>query len=123
MLGHPEPRPGGHEGHRCGDIERARGIAAGAAGIDNVRPFGLNALGVGPHHAGAPGDLGGGLAFHTERGQERPDLRGSSLPAHDLGHHPFGLGDGQVLPFNEFSDGFFDHFGFLYYSKVLGLRR
>ncbi|OQA39024.1 MAG: hypothetical protein BWY52_03173 [Chloroflexi bacterium ADurb.Bin325] len=92
VLGDAHARARRHEGDRRADVERARPIAAGAAGIEQVAVKARgHPDGVGAHGAGAAQNLGLGLALHAQAHQVGADLRFGGLPAHDLAHDRFGL--------------------------------
>ena len=121
VLGDAHAGSGDDEG-RCGrNIERAAGIAAGAAGIDErVAP---GAAGV-EHGVGVEFERNGGgadgfgksddffdrLALHVQRHQQRRNLRVRALAGEDLGHHRVGLFAGERLAVNgDAMEGVEDH--------------
>ncbi len=58
----------------CRDVDRIVVVAAGAAGVDQRRAVGIDGTGGIPHPLCKAGDLGFGLAFGSQRGQQRADL-------------------------------------------------
>ena len=78
-------------------VERVLAVAAGAAGIDVVLAGDLERQSRPPHGAGQSGHLVGGLALHSQGGDERSELGRFEFTGHDLVHDRFGFGSGQVL--------------------------
>ena len=81
--------PGSRRNQRAGggDVEGVRGIAPGAAGIDQMGAVGDRHLGGEfAHHLGRGGDLAHGLLLHAQADQDAGDLRLRDLAAHDLAH-------------------------------------
>ena len=80
-------RRGGDERRRSGDVEGVRRVAAGAAGVDEVRRRPAPYLGRElAHHLRRGGDLADGLLLHAQADDDAGDLRGRHLAAHDLAH-------------------------------------
>ena len=81
MLGHRHAAAGDDEGGGGRDVERALGVAAGAAGVDGTlgRRDGGHVRAHGPR---SPGDLLDRLTANAQRHQERADLGLGRLAAH-----------------------------------------
>jgi hypothetical protein len=74
VFGDGDARPRRHDRARRRDVDRVVVVAAGATGVDERLPLGLDrACGV-AHPLGEAGDLGLGFAFRPERGQQGTDL-------------------------------------------------
>jgi hypothetical protein len=74
------------------DVERARPIAAGAAGVHDTGVLVLHGHGTRPHRGRTARDLIDRLAARAQRQQERTDLRGRRRAIHDHAHRPRGRG-------------------------------
>ena len=69
------------------DTLNVRGVAAGAAGVDEVPLVGdLDRRRELAHHLRGRGDLADGLLLHAQPDDEAGDLRRAELAAHDLAH-------------------------------------
>ncbi len=117
MLRHPESGARDHERRRGGDVKRAGAIAAGAAGIDQVRALRAHLDGVGAHRLREPGDLVYALAFHLERSEQRRGLCGRGLPGHDGVHQRRCLRAGEIHAGGGFAHGVHDGRGALLGSR------
>ena len=60
------------------------------------------------HDFGEAGQLGDRLTFHSERGQQRSDLRVGAQPGHDLLEHRFSFFSREVDAVDRFLDRFID---------------
>ena len=87
VLGHREAASRRHDGRRGGDVERARVIAAGAAGVNDHRAGRrLDARGFLAHHPRAAGNLVDRLALDSQRNQKARHLRRRGFTGHDRVH-------------------------------------
>src|SRR5439155_12236369 len=92
-----------------GDADRARPVASGSGGVDEVvttRPHGHDVL---AHRLRAACNLVGCLALHAQRDEEAADLRRCRLAAHDLVHHLPGLATAEVVTVEHPLQGLLDH--------------
>ena len=101
MLGHACARGGRHERGGGRDVDRARPVAAGAGGVDEVVARRSHREDVLPHRLRAAGDLVGGLALQSQRHEETADLGGGRLTAHDLVHDRARLVAREVVTVEE----------------------
>jgi hypothetical protein len=60
------------------------------------------------HDARKADDLVYGFALHSQRREQRGNLRVATLAGHDLIKHGFGLGNAQAAAVNSLLDGFGD---------------
>ena len=92
VLGHARAGSGHH--HRRGgrDVERAGAVAAGAAGVDDIRA-GVDHDHALAHGSGESGELGRGLAFHLQSDQKCRDHRLARLAFEQHAH-----GFDELLP-------------------------
>ena len=81
VLCHRHPGAGDDEGGAGGDVERARGVAAGADHVDGVGGR-HDAQHLAAHRRDRPGDLLDGLAAHPQSHQQAADLRWRHLAGH-----------------------------------------
>ena len=84
VLGHPGAGAGGHEGGQGRDVDAARPVAAGAAGVEQ-RPGDVDPLGVGQHRADEGGHLGRRLPLGPQGDGEAGDLGRRGPPLEDRG--------------------------------------
>ena len=86
MLRHVRPRRRRDERDRGRDVERARLVAAGAAGVEQRARHVRERLERLAHRAREAGDLVDGLAAHAQRDREARDLRGRGRAGEDVLH-------------------------------------
>jgi len=86
MLGDPGPRAGRDKGGYGRDVEGARPISTGPAGIDRARRDSQR-RGVGPHRVDEAGHLFHRFALCAQGDQQAGDLDRCRLPGHHLVHH------------------------------------
>ncbi len=101
---------------RCGgrNVERARSVAAGAAGVDerlirDAQMTGENRRSVAPHGRREADQFVDRLALHAQAGEERGNLRIGGEPGEDILHRGLGLGAGKVFIRDDFFERFVDH--------------
>ena len=98
MLGDPHTGPGRHQRARGGDVERAAGVAAGTAGVDETGLVDVDLRGEAPHHRRGGRDLFHRFALYPQAYQEAADLRGRALAGHDVLHDIGHLRTVEVPP-------------------------
>ena len=86
VLRHRDPGPSRHQRGRGRDVERARAVAAGAAGVDASRRQ-VEWRRMRPHRFDKPRHLLHRLAPGPERDQETGNLRRGGLTGHHLVHN------------------------------------
>ena len=112
MLGDSETRAGHHERRGRGDVERAGGITAGAAGVDQHLAVGAAEPGhvvaactdaddLLAHHLREADQLLDGFALHAQRREERADLRAGRGTRHDGFHGRRRLDAREVAPVHQ----------------------
>ena len=98
VLGDAHAGSGGDKGGRSRNVERAAGVAAGAAGIDERVSFGIAGIengiavelewnGRGADGFGKSDDFFDRFALHVQRHQQRRNLRVGALAGEDFRHH------------------------------------
>ena len=87
VLGDARPGCGSNEGSGGRNVEGVRGVAAGAAGVDQVRVVLRRHLGGEfAHHLRGGGDLADGFLLYPEARDDAGDLHRREFAAHDLAH-------------------------------------
>jgi hypothetical protein len=108
VLRHPGAGRRGDEGGAGRDVEGMRGVAAGAAGVDQVAVvLHLDVRRQLAHHLRRRGDLADGFLLDAQADDEAGDLRRRQLAAHDLAHDVQHL----VVEHLAVLDGALDGFG------------
>src|SRR6185312_7557519 len=100
-----------HEGRGGGDVEQAPVVAAGTAGVHQVRGVHLHAHGQLAHDLGGGGDLLHRLALGAHAGEEAADLGGRGTAGHDLAHHRLHVPGRKVDVVYGAADGVLDVHG------------
>ena len=99
MFGDGGPRRGGQQGGAGGEVERARLVAAGAAGVHGVEVFGeVHLERVAAHHPGGGGDLADRLPFGPQGDQEARRGRRAQGAGQKRLHHPLDLLRVKLFP-------------------------
>ena len=97
MLGHHHSGTGGDKCRRGRDIKGVCPVASRAGSVNRHTPRGrMDEGGFIPHHSGTAGDFFNRLTFHAQTHNERSNLRRGGIAFHDLCHHRYGFGFGQV---------------------------
>jgi len=126
VLGDDDARRRHDKRRRRGNVERAQFVAAGAAGIDDGSRAGVDARGFLAHDARRAGHFLDRLPFHSERGDERTDLRRRGVAVHDFFHrrHHFFLRkiDSSDGPVNGFPDHICCSFLRMFFKKLRKMR-
>ncbi len=96
VFGHADARASRHKRRHCRDVERFRGIAARAAGVEErlafqaqIQPYAHT-----PHGAGEAHQLVDRLALHPQSHQKSGDLRGRDATFENLLHGRFSVCSG-----------------------------
>ena len=98
VLGHLHAGAGSHQRRGGGDVECARPIPAGAAGVEDHIGVHLDLLGQLGHGPRQADDLRGRLAFHAQGAEEGGRLHIGDAAAHDLEQDAARLLGRQVPP-------------------------
>ncbi len=86
VLGDMGPGRRSDEGRRRRDVEAPGAVAAGTAGIDEMRHLDRHGRDEFTHDTRRGSDLLDRLSLHAQRDQQTADLRRCRLPGHDLAH-------------------------------------
>ena len=109
VLGHANSRSGHHERGRSRDVERARAVAPGPAGIQHHFMLRAHPRGLLPHHLRGSRNLLHRLPLGAQAHQKRRDLRIRGLSPHNLPHHPDRFLPRQVHPCQYFRNRLSNH--------------
>ena len=102
VLGHGGPGRGGQQGGARREVEGARLVTPGAAGVHGVEVWAeRHPEGVAAHHPGGGGDLADRLALGPQGDQEARRGRGAERPGQQRLHHPLDLLRVQLLTAQE----------------------
>ena len=91
MLGHCNTTGRQRDGRRGGNVDAARTVAAGAAGVEQGSAITFHGKGCVLQCAGGAGDLGGGFALFLERKKNARDLVLLHAAGHDGAEHFAGF--------------------------------
>ena len=105
VLRHPPTGRGDHKCRGGRDIKGMHAVAAGAAGIHQMRAADIDARCEFAHHLGGSGDFLHGFALHAQPDEETADLRRRRGAGHDQTHHRAHRVGGKIVPFGDGADG------------------
>ena len=104
-----------HERDGGGNVERAAGVTAGAAGVHDhfvgtCTADRKNWRGVAAHGESEADDFVNRFAFDAQSDQQRGDLFGAGVAGKDLLHRGLGFSSRKIFAFYEFVERFVNHF-------------
>ena len=101
VLGDGRARGRRHERGGGRDVERSSAVAAGAAGVHDIRELVRHGAHARPHRFDGARDLFGSLALHRQGDEQRRDLALGELAVHDPSEERRHLVAPQVLAVEE----------------------